>query len=73
MTKRIYKIFELLSACSCEIVSYGLAPNPDGFCYEYFDEDGHNRKDYIEEEKQLNKLLDQLSNSEIEKLRNLTF
>lgn len=33
------KILEMLEDWpQIEIVSFGLAPNPDGFCYEYSDE-----------------------------------
>lgn len=31
---RLDKIFDMLEEYSIEIVSYGLAPNPNGFCFE---------------------------------------
>lgn len=34
MTDRIERLFDLMIEHNIEIVSYGLAPNPNGFCFE---------------------------------------
>lgn len=31
---KIERVLELIDFSRVEIVSYGIAPNPDGFCYE---------------------------------------
>ena len=36
--KKLDKIVQYMSESGIELVSYGLAPNPNGFCYETSDE-----------------------------------
>lgn len=55
---KVNKIIEILEENNIELVSYRLAPNPNGFCYEC--------EDYTCSEalKQLNDLLDSLTEKE---------
>jgi len=50
-----------------EIVSFGLAPNPNGFCFER----GEATTDH--EARVLGELIDRLDRNETDKLRNLVF
>ena len=67
-TLKIARIIDLLNENEIEIVSYGLAPNPSGFCYELMNDDTP-----IEVLKELNTLLDSLNTSEVSKLRKMLF
>lgn len=62
MTK-IDQILELCADSGIEIVSYGLAPNPNGFCFESCDDSTER------EVKQMNDLLESLSTKEENVLR----
>lgn len=61
MTKKIEQIISLCMIHDIEIVSYGLAPNPNGFCYEI----GNTPADAAEK---LDELLDSLTAKEKEEL-----
>lgn len=60
--KRVIRILEK-NIESLELVSYGLAPNPTGFCYERYGKVYH--------ERELNELLDELSDEDEETLKEL--
>ncbi len=60
MTNTIKLIEEILETGDFELVSYGLAPNPDGFCYEFIGEVYRE----AETELRLNELLYGLTNEE---------
>jgi hypothetical protein len=60
MSKTIAALVEILDDGEFELVSYGLAPNPDGFCYEF---SGDGKRDKVQETR-LNNLLDSLNESE---------
>lgn len=63
---RIDLIREIEGKGAIEIVSYGLAPNPNGFCYEA--DRGH--EEYSQaDERLLNHILDTLTRSEERDLR----
>jgi len=66
-TTTIDKIIELCADSGNEIVSYGLAPNPNGFCYERGEDATY------KECQELSELLDLLTNSETVKLRSIMF
>lgn len=55
----LQEIKEILDDGNFELVSYGLAPNPNGFCYEFIGEK-RNKK----QEKRLNDLLSSLDDKE---------
>lgn len=65
----VNKITELMSETGFEIVSYGLAPNPNGFCYEVPYERGMD----LEARTMMDRLLDQLTRAEEEELKALVF
>lgn len=65
--KKINQIIELCDNNGIEIVSHGLAPNPNGFCYEAPD----NTPKQVH--KKLNSLLDSLTKSETQKLIETVF
>ena len=67
ITKQISKVVDLLELYDCEIVSYGLAPRPNGFCFER----GPDTSD--EQCVALSKALDALTNDEEQLLRKLIF
>lgn len=76
MTKTVQEIVDLLEDyVYIEIVSYGLVPNPNGFCFEvsdfYFDEE--DTKEYKEAATRLNELLESLSPAEEKELRKIVF
>ena len=64
---QITKIINMLELYDCEIVSYGLAPNPNGFCFEASES---TTQDQV---KALSKALDQLTSKEEQFLKNLIF
>ena len=57
-SNKIRRVLTLLVDSGSEIVSYGLAPNPNGFCYER----GNSLSKV--QEKELNNLLNSLSSKE---------
>lgn len=60
-------VLEFASIYDMEIVSFGLAPNPNGFCFER----GEATTDH--EARVLGELIDRLDRNETDKLRNLVF
>lgn len=67
---RFNKVDHILEVCSdldIEIVSYGLAPNPNGFCYEAPDKTTYYAHAYLSE------LFDSLDEEETQTLRNYVF
>jgi len=50
-----------------ELISYGLAPNPNGFCYELYDPDNVSLEDLTK----INLLLDTLSTKDTNVLKSL--
>lgn len=66
MSNRINAILEFCEENNIEIISYGLAPNPNGFCFEYDDR----VTDCVEK---LDELLDSLSSIEVSELRKILF
>lgn len=66
---KISRIVDICELCDIEIVSFGLVPNPDGFCYE-LPEEYNEIKEYI---KELDSLLDSLNKREVNCLRDLLF
>lgn len=50
-------VLNILSEGDFEIVSYGLAPNPNGFCYEFIGDGKRNKT----KEKRLSDALDELT------------
>jgi len=65
---KIASILEFCTVNNIEIVSYGLAPNPNGFCYELPEEcDGTDAGNI------LHILLDSLTSAEERELRKLVF
>lgn len=66
-THNIQNVLELLIISDCTLVSFGLAPNPNGFCFELGDETTR------EQALELTKALDALSPREEEDLRKLVF
>ena len=65
-TSDLERIETLCSDYEIEIVSYGLAPNPNGFCYEAEDVPS-------EVHEELSALLDSLSERETTELRRIVF
>jgi hypothetical protein len=63
----IQNILELLIAYDCNLVSFGLAPNPSGFCFEVGEETTS------QQAKELTDALMGLSAREEEDLRKLVF
>lgn len=57
------KILELANEQGFEIVSYGLAPNPNGFCFESHGEATP------EQERSFNRILEGLMPEEVSELR----
>jgi hypothetical protein len=68
-SKRIQTVLDLLDKLDAELVSYGLAPNPNGFCYEISDY----RNIIPEDEFKLNEALEDLTIKEEQELRKLVF
>lgn len=64
---QITKIINMLELYDCAIVSYGLAPNPNGFCFEASE---NTTQDQV---KALSKALDSLTDNEEQFLRKLIF
>lgn len=65
------KIQQILDFCTdnnIEIVSYGLAPNPNGFCYELPE-----KLDDMDAYETLNKMLDALTAKQVVELRKIIF
>lgn len=63
----VEKLFEYMGEHGIELVSHGLAPNPNGFCYEAPDntpKSVHNK---------VNKLLNSLTKAEEREIINNTF
>ena len=68
------QIFQRALDLDLEIVSYGLAPNPNGFCFEIHEPRvARDAKEHSEAIMRFNRDLDALSKIEIEKLRALVF
>jgi hypothetical protein len=67
ITKNISKVVDLLELYDCEIVSYGLAPRPNGFCFERGDDTSDAQC------VALSKALDSLTSDEEQLLRILIF
>ena len=67
MTTAVHNIIEHLSDNDIELVSYGLTPNPFGFCYE--------RGDHTSREAcvKLDRMLNALDESEERQLREWAF
>lgn len=68
MNKKVKKILQFSLDYNFEIVSYGLAPNPNGFCYE-----DHNSKRNNNARKVFNDLLNSLNKEETLELRKYIF
>lgn len=66
--REVENLFQWLIDNNLEIVSYGLAPNPFGFCFECHDE---NTSDVIK--KIASDRLDALNNDQEEYLRRISF
>lgn len=66
ITNNIRKVIDFCEDNNCEIISYGLAPNPFGFCFET---ESNDAKIKIT----LHNLLENLSESEVKKLRKFIF
>lgn len=65
VTKAVDRLVEIFSFYDIELVSYGLAPNPFGFCYEKHEELSEKL------EKELNTLLNGLSTQEEKVLKEI--
>lgn len=67
MSTYLTRLIELLekNVGDIEIISYGLAPNPNGFCYELYD--NVDAKDL----KEIDTLLELLSSEDVQTLREL--
>lgn len=65
--RKVDKILKYLSKHDIEIVSYGLSPNPDGFCYECPDNTPRHVK------RSLDLKLDALTIEEEQHLKDLIF
>lgn len=66
-SRRIKDIIDFCNENDIEIVSYGIAPNPNGFCYELF---GDSCRD---EARCLDEMLDGLTSEESKELRRIVF
>lgn len=66
MRNKVQQILYLCALHNIEIVSYGLAPNPNGFCYEIGDTP-------IAAVEELENLLDSLTKSEENMLKSEVF
>ena len=66
------KILKLLESGRIEIVSYGLAPNPNGFCYE-LDREGLNMGEVGKLMHDIDKALESLNKTEENQLRRFIF
>jgi len=66
--KTVHKLLERCIDANVEIVSYGLAPNPNGFCYEV-----HEPRASDEILATIDKALDQLSPNDVRILRSWVF
>lgn len=67
ISKPVEQILELCADSGAVIVSYGLAPNPNGFCFERGDDTTDAQA------KRLSKLLEGLSERDERALRRLIF
>ena len=67
MSTYLKRLIELLEKhCgNIELISYGLAPNPNGFCYEQYDE--VDAKDL----KEIDELLELINSEDVQTLREL--
>ena len=65
--KRIEQLFEFMGEHNIELVSHGLAPNPNGFCYEAPD----NTPKSVH--KKVNSMLNALTKSEEQEIVKNTF
>lgn len=65
MSQLVQEILEFCEETGLEIVSYGLAPNPDGFCFEAIGEP--------EDEQQLSEMLSDLNSAEERELKSIIF
>ena len=68
MSESVKRILEIMEMYQIEMVSYGLAPNPNGFCYELPHDHGMSLKMRTE----LDSLLDSLTGHEIIQLKGAT-
>lgn len=57
------KVLQFAFDNELEIVSYGLAPNPNGFCFESYGNASESVK------RKFSKMLDALNSNEVKKLR----
>ncbi len=64
---RVIAVLDLLDSTDCEIVSWGLAPNPNGFCFER----GENTT--TTQARALSEALDSLTSEDEQVLRSLLF
>lgn len=67
MSNKIKAILSLCEESGIQIISYGLAPNPFGFCFERGDETTKAQC------KEMSRLLDSLSETDEAKLRKIIF
>ena len=64
LPKRVQAVIDFCDDNHVDIISYGLAPNPNGFCYEADDD---------VETKELEEMLDALTSKEENELRKYIF
>ena len=67
LSRKVKEIIQIGLDHDLEIISYGLAPNPNGFCFE--DHGGASDKTLMH----FNDLLDALTKAEIDELRKAVF
>ena len=67
LSKRVRKLLTFMFENDLEIVSYGLGPNPNGFCFENHGKASKKVLKYVSKE------LDSLTNIEIKEIREAVF
>lgn len=68
LTPKVQKLLQFSLDHNLEIVSYGLAPNPNGFCYEVHDDETD-----CEVKRRFEYLLNTLTEDEIGQVRKAVF
>lgn len=67
MSKQVKEILDFLGETDIQIVSYGLAPNPNGFCYEIYGDSCSDEASCLEE------MLEGLTKEQEEELKREVF
>jgi hypothetical protein len=65
---KVNKLLQLMFDNNIEIVSYGIAPNPNGFCFEV-----HNPRAPAHVIKYVSKELDSLNQDQVQLLKSIVF